>query len=223
MTIQDKQHWASKQPAKQDEVRDLIVSGVDWVLARKKESAIAAGAVVAAVLIAAFFIYARKARENEAWEKLSMAEAYAYYGRQNEALTALGEVAASGVPSAAGLASLMEAEVRLARGEKDQALSSYDKAAQEASSPLKPFASLQKVLALESAGRAADCAAAAKGLTDAHADHFLAPAALEVQGRCLLAAGKTEEAKAVFQRLSREHANSPWAARADARLQTALK
>ena len=78
-------HWATKQASKQDEVRDFFGKGLDWALVRRKEIGIAAAALAVLAAAAGFFVYSRQARESEAWDKLSMAEAYSYYGRPKEA------------------------------------------------------------------------------------------------------------------------------------------
>lgn len=217
-------HWASKQPVKRDEVRDFFAKGLDLALARRREvGLVVAGAAVLGVLLG-LYVYSRTAKENEAWDKLSMAEAYSYYGRPKEASAALSEVLSQNAsPAAAGLAGLMEGELKLAGGEKDAALASFNHAAEVAPEPLKPFAAAEKVSALEAAGKPAECAAAAQSFLDANAEHFLGPQVHETLARCQLAAGQAEAARATWQKISLQYPDTPWAARANARLQSTTK
>lgn len=223
MSTTDK-HWASRQPAKQDEVKDLFVQGFDWALKRKKEVAIGAAALVVLGAAGALLAYSREARENEAWDKLAMAEAYSYYGRPKEAAAALGEVTAQNAsPAAAGLAGMMEGELKLGAGDSAAALASFAKAADASPEGLKPFAAAEKIGALEAAGKPAECAAAAQGFLESYADHFLAPQAQETLARCQLAAGQADAARATWQKIMLQYPETPWAARANARLNPSTK
>ena len=217
-------HWASRQPAKTDEVRDLFARGLDFALTRKREVAMGAGAVTILGVVIGLFVYSRTARENEAWDKLSMAEAYSYYGRAQEAATSLAEVASSNAsPAAAGLAGLMESDLKQAKGEHDAALASISRAADASPEPLKPFTGAAKVSALERAGKSAECIAAAQSFLEVNADHFLGPQVQETMSRCQLAAGQTDAARATWQKISLQYPDTPWAARANARLQPGTK
>lgn len=216
-------HWASKQPSKQDEVRDFVANSLDLALKRRKEVGLALGGVAVIGALIGFYAYSRAANENEAWDKLSLAE-YSYYGRPQEAAAPLAELAAQNAsPAAAGLAGLMQGELKQAKGEHDAALASFTHAAEVAPEPLKPFAAAEKVSALEAAGKPAECVAAAQAFQDANADHFLAPQVQEVMARCQLAAGQADAARATWQKISLQYPDTPWAARANARLQPPAK
>jgi tetratricopeptide (TPR) repeat protein len=217
-------HWASKQASKQDEVRDFFGNGLDLAVKHRKEVGMAAGAAVVVGVVIGFAVYARNANENEAWDKLSMAEAYSYYGRPKEAADTLAELTEQRASrSAASLAGMMQGEAKQAKGEHDAALASFTAAAESAPEPLKPFAAAEKVSALEAAGKGAECAAAAQTFLDANADHFLAPQVHETMARCQQAAGQADAARATWQKISLQYADTPWAARANARLQPPTK
>jgi tetratricopeptide (TPR) repeat protein len=217
-------HWATKQASKQDEVRDFVGKGLDLAVKNRKEVGMGAAAIAAIGLLIGFFIYSRNAKENEAWDKLSMAEAYSYYGRPKEAAEALAELAAQNAsPAAAGLAGLMQGELKQAKGEHDAALASFTHAAEIAPGPLKPFAAAEKVSALEAAGKPAECITAAQSFLDANADHFLGPQVQEVMARCQVATGQADAARATWQKISLQYPDTPWAVRANARLQPPTK
>ena len=217
-------HWASKQTAKHDEVRDIIAQWLDWTLKHRREAAIGAAGVALAAILLGLYLYSRTSRENEAWDKLAMAEAYSYYGRPQEAATALAEISAQNAsPTAAGLAGLMEGDLKQSKGEHDQAVAAYSKSAETAPEPLKPFALAEKVSALENAGKTAECIAAATAFLDANGEHFLAARVHETLARCQLAAGQPEAAKATWQKIALQFPDTAWAARANARLQPPTK
>ena len=217
-------HWASKQTSKQDEVRDFVSRGLDLALQRRKEVALVLGGAAVVGLLIGFWVYSRTANENEAWDKLSLAEAYSYYGRPKEAADALSEVAAqTASPAAAGLAGLMQGELKQTKGEHDAALASFSRAVEVAPETLRPFAQAEKIAGLEAAGKPAECSVAAQAFLDANADHFLAPQVQEVMARCQVAAGQAEAARATWQKISLQYPDTPWAARANARLNPPTK
>lgn len=217
-------HWANNQASKKDEVRDFFGKGLDLAIKRRKEVALAGGGIILAGVLIGTVVYSRSARENEAWDKLSIAEAYSYYGRPKEAGDTLAEVAAqTASPAAAGLAGMMQGELKRTAGEHDAALASFTRAAEITSEPLKPFAAAEKISALEAAGKSAECAAAAQTFLDVNADHFLGPQIQETMARCQLTAGQAEAARATWQKISLQYPDTPWAARANTRLQPATK
>lgn len=217
-------HWASKQANKQDEVRDFFARGLDFALRRKKDVAIAVGAAALLIGILGFVAYSRSVNENEAWDKLAMAEAYSYYGRPKEAGDALADVAGqTSSPAAAGLAGMIQGELKQANGEHDAAVAAFTRAAETAPEPLKPFALADKVAAYETAGKNAECVASAQSFLDANADHFLAPQIMEIMARCQAASGQDGAARATWQKITLQYDKTPWAARANARLNPPTK
>jgi tetratricopeptide (TPR) repeat protein len=220
MTIKDKKHWSTKSEAARDEVKDALEEAVEWVLVRRRQSAWTAGGVAVAALILGLFLYGRRARVNAAWDKLAQAELYAYSGRVPEAQTLLTQVSEEGAArSASTLAAMLQGDLRYSHSEFDQALTSYDKAAQVAPETLRPYALAEKVAALEAAGKSAECAAAAQSFLDANGDHLLAAQVHVSLARCRLAQGQADAAKSTLQRISLQYPNTPWSAWASARLQ----
>jgi hypothetical protein len=217
-------HWASRQESKQDEVRNFVARGLDLVLLRRKEVGIVVGGAAVVGALIGFWAYSRAANENEAWDKLSMAEAYTYYNRPKEAAEALAAVAEQRAsPAAAGLASLMQGDVKRAQGDHAAALASLARSAEVSPEPLKPFALAEKVSTLEAGGQPAECVAAAQSFLDANADHFLAPQVYEAMARCQTAAGQGDAARSTWQKISLQYPDTPWAARANARLKPPTK
>ena len=224
MTIKDRKHWASKSEAAKDEVKDFVEEAVDWLVIHRRKAAWTAGGIAAAALIAGLFLYGRRSRINPAWDKLSQAELYAYSGRVPEAQTMLNQIVEEGgARAASSLAYMLQGDLHYPHGEFDLALTAYDKAAQDAPEALRPYALADKVMTLQSAGKSADCAAAAQSFLDATPEHLLAAQVHVALARCQLAQGQAEAAKATMQRISLQYPNTPWAEWASARLQTPPK
>lgn len=222
-TTNDSQHWSSRLDAKHDEVREAVISGIDWVLARRKQALIALGAVAVLVVGAAVFTVSRRANRADAWDRYALAELMAYGGRPNEALDAarkLGDDHAG--TRAAAMAKLLEGDILQARGEYAGALAAYGKAAEEGG-PLTPFALANKAMTQEAAGACAEALTAASSFLETGSDHFLAPLVLGVQARCQGALGQTDLAKSTLQKMTLQYPDSPWAAWANARLSPPTK
>ncbi len=216
-------HWASKTP-KQDEVKDFVARVLDLALKHRNAVLMAAGAIAVLATLIGFAAYSRSQRENEAWDKLSMAEAYTHYGRQKEAADALAELTAQNAsPAAASIAGMLEGDLKRAKGEHDAALAALTRAAEAAPAPLKPFVLAEKVTALEAAGKLAECVAAAQSFLDANAEHFLGPLVQETMARCQASSGQANAARATWQKISLQYPDTPWAARATTQLQPPTK
>jgi TolA-binding protein len=106
---------------------------------------------------------------------------------------------------------MLEGDLRLPRGEADLALAAYDKAAQIAPEPLRPYALTEKIMTLETVGKAAECATAAQGYLEASPDTLLAPMVHASQARCQQASGQAEAAKTTLQKISLQYPGTPWA------------
>ena len=222
MTLKDKQHWSAKSEVKRDELKDALTQALDWMILHRRETGMALGAAVVLALLTGLYLYGRHSRQNAAWDKLSMAELYAYSGKPDQAQSLLTQVAEEGgSPAAASLARMLEGDLRLPRGEVAQALAAYEKAAETAPEALKPFALTETVLTLETSGKPAECAAAAQSFLDAYADSMLAPMVHTSLARCQLASGQAESAKTTLQKISLQYPNTPWAAWAGSRMQPA--
>ncbi|MDE2142908.1 MAG: tetratricopeptide repeat protein [Elusimicrobia bacterium] len=211
MTLKDKKHWSHKSEAAQDEVKDAIEETVDWLWVRRREAGYAAGGVAAAALVLGFFLYQRRAAVNAAWDKLSQAELYAYSGRPQDARELVNQVTDGSSPAAAALAQMLDGDLHFPKGEYDQALTAYDKAAAVAPEALRPFAQAEKVMTLAAAGKAADCATSAQAFLDAYPEHLLAAQIHTDLARCQMALGQNDVAKATLQRIALQYPGTPWA------------
>ena len=222
MAIQDKKHWSTKSEAARDEVKDAVEEAFTWVFfTHRRQAALSLGGVAAVALLGGLLLYSRQAKAASAWDKLSRAEAAAYSGRPQDAQTLLAEVSSEGGSRGAStLAHMLDGDILYTKyAAYDKALAAYDQAVQEAPEALRPFAVAEKVMALEAAGKTADCAAAAQSFLDGHADHLLTAQVHAALARCQSALGQADAAKATLQRISLQYPNTSWAAWASSRLQ----
>ena len=221
MTIKDKKHWSDQSEVARDELRDAVEQTVDWLIEHRREASYAAGGILGAALLTGLVAYSRHAKMTESWDKLSLAEMYAYAGHPIEAQSALAQVseAGGGSAAAAALARMLEGDILIAGQKYADAATSYGKAAEIAPEGIRPFALAEKVMTLEEEGKMAECAAAAQSFLDTNADHLLAAQVHSILARCQMAQGQADAAKSTLQRISLQYPNSPWAEWATTRLQ----
>ncbi len=223
MTTKDTQHWSSNLEAKHDEVREAVISALDWVLARRKQALAVVGGVVVLAVLAGLVAVSRRARKADAWDRYAVAELLAYGGRPNEALDSVKKIGEDHPGTlAAGMSRLLEGDILQARGEYATALAAYGKAAEEGG-PLTPFALANKAMTHEAAGACAEALAASSSFLETSSEHFLAPLVLGVQARCQAALGQADAAKSTLQKMTLQYPDSAWAAWANARLQPPTK
>jgi tetratricopeptide (TPR) repeat protein len=209
MTTQSKKHWSAKSDLKHDELRDALEVAFDWTIANRGQAAgILGGVVVAAALVGLFF-YSRHARENAAWNDLTLAEGLAAAGKAPEAQAKLAQIAAQG-GAAGGMARILDGDIHFQAAEYDKALDSYNKAADEAPESLKPFALADKVATLEASGKPDQCVSATQSFLDTRGDNTLAPQIQATLARCQQAEGQAEAAKATLQKMALQYQNSFW-------------
>lgn len=217
--LQDSRHWSNRSEVRRDEFKDAFALALHWALARRRQAAWAAGGAAALSLLAGLAFLGRRARQNAAWDALTQAEIAFYSGRAAEAQTLLSRAAQDGSDTTAALARLLEGDMHYPQGRYDQALAAYSQASQEAPEPLKPYAAADRVAALEAAGKAAECAAAASAFLDAQGDHLLAPQVHAALARCQRAAGQNDAHKTSLQKIALQYPGTIWAEWANALLQ----
>jgi tetratricopeptide (TPR) repeat protein len=211
-----------KQQVKHNEVEDLVTKTLRWGRANQQAALLSLGGVLGALLLGGLLLYKNKANQNAAWDRLSVAQVYAYSGRPQESVKQIEELAKdfSGA-KAVGFAQLFAGDVEFRLGSYDAAVAAYGKLLERNDPPaLVPFALANTASAQEAGGKSAEAAATAQRFLDAYGDHFLAPQVHAVLGRVQLAQGQGEQAKATFQKMSLQYADTPWGGWAQAQLQS---
>ncbi|TBR23124.1 tetratricopeptide repeat protein [bacterium] len=209
----------TKQDIKRNEVADVLEGGFRWVKLHPQQALWSGLGAAAVVLVAVAFVFRRHQAREDAWSSLAAATAYAYSGQTDAALGQVKAVAeAHGGTAAAGYARLLAGDVLFQQGKFKEAGQSYQELlAQPGDAAAAPMALSGLALAQEGAGDCPAAAASAQKFLDAHQDHYLAPQTHAVLARCLAAQGKTEDAKAAFQRIEILYPGTYWESWAKAR------
>ncbi len=210
-----------KQQIKHDEMHQALDHGVRWTSANRQKAGIIAGSVAAVLLLGGLFLYSAQSKQNAAWERLSMAQVYAYSGQAEASIKQIQELTAEyPAAKATGYALLFAGDVLFQGGRYKEAVESYAKLlAQDEPKALLPLALGGTVISQEAAGQCPQARESAERFLQAYADHFLAP---QVQGsiaRCQEASGSADQAKTTWQKIALQYPESAWAAEAQARLQ----
>ena len=212
-------HWI-RQQIRHDDVHDTFDKAVVWVQANRQAAGMAAGAAVLAVLVVSLIFFQRTAARTASWERLGLAQSYAYSGRQDASLEQLKQLAADYPTSdAAGFGELFAGDLLYQGGKFKQATEHYTKLLDRgAPKALQPVALNDLALAQESDGQPQLAVQTAQRFLETYSEHFLAPQIHACLARCLQALGQADQAKAAYQKISLQYPDTSWAAWAQSRL-----
>jgi TolA-binding protein len=211
--------WA-RQQVRHDEVQDAVDRGLSWIKDNRQKAAAIAGGAALVLVVAGIFVYQIRANRASAWERLSVAQTYAYTGKPDNALEHLKQLTDEQPGSAAAaFATVFAGDLMFQRGKYKEAAAEYAKAAERAKpQSLQPVALSDLTIAHESAGDYPLAAATAQRFLDAHPDHFLAPQVHASLARSLQASGQADLAKSALQKIQLQYPDTSWAAWAQNRL-----
>lgn len=208
-----------KQEMKRNEVESAVGKGMQWAMGNRQTTLAVAGAILAALVLAAGLLYRNHSMQTTAWDRLSVAQNYAYGGQPAASLQQLKELTADyGGTKAAGYAHLFAGDILFRQGSFKEAVESYAKVSEGSDAKLASVALADTSLALEAAGQYQQAIAAAQRFLDAHADSFLAPQVHSSLGRSQHALGQIDQAKATYQKISLQYPDTPWAGWAQSKL-----
>ncbi|MBI5208901.1 MAG: tetratricopeptide repeat protein [Elusimicrobia bacterium] len=212
--------WA-KQQIRRNELQESVEKTITWVAANREKVLLASAGLVAAVLTAGLLVYRGQAVKSDAWDKLSMAQAYAFSGRAEESLKQLADIAKdSPGADASGFAAMFEGDILYRRASYKEAVTAYSKIIERGTpKTLQPFALADIGISQESAGAFADAAATSRRFLETYPDHFLAPQVSASLARCQEELKEATEARATYQRISLQYPETAWAGWASAKLQ----
>lgn len=211
--------WA-RQQVKTNEIAAFLERLSLWVQSHPHHAVWGGiGVLVLAVAAAGLWHRYRSDRE-DAWTKYALAQSLAYSGQATQGLEMLGRLAEEhpGSP-AATYGQLLAGDILFEQSRFEEAAKRYREALERpAREAAEPIARANLALAQEAGG---DCSAAlqtGQGFLDAHQEHFLAPQVHASVGRCLSSLGRTEEARAAYERMAFLYPDTYWAEWAKARL-----
>lgn len=209
-----------KQELHKNEAALILDRAVVWVLAHKEASA-GIGLTAAVALALAVYSFARyREVQQTAWERLAVAQSYAFAGQADQALQQTQGVV-DGYPRsrAAGFAVQFQGDLLYRSSRFKDAIAAYEKVFERKDPALVPYALAGIAQAQESGGDFPAATAAARRFLEAHQDHFLAPQVQSILARSLQAQGRLDEARSAYENISLLYPETFWATAA----QQALK
>lgn len=204
---QEQEHGHAAQPAELQKLRQLLDT-------HGKPVAIAAGVVVATILVVNGIRMHRESKVEHASARLGSA-------RSIQELDAV--ITDFGSTPAAPLARLRLARNLYDQGNYDAALNKYDEVLSE--HPDHRFAlgaELGRIHCMEAKGQTADALSAFAEFAADHPDHYLTPQAIFGSGRCLERMGQDGEARTLYEDFIAANPESGWLPRAEERLEKVL-
>ncbi len=216
----------SKQWAKQELKHDPLAGSVGrlsaWIEANRRNFLIGLGALLAVLVAGGVLARNWINRKNEAWERLSLAQSYAFRGDNDASLAQIKSLTENfDLNEAAAFGLLFAADLHYRQARYKEAADAYQKIV-EAQRPkrLVPVALANMGLALEAGGDYKAAADSDQRFLDAFQDHFLAPQTHAALARCLEALGQKEQARTALQRISLLYPDTYWAQWSQARLKS---
>lgn len=209
-----------RQQIRHDEMHDIVDKSLVWI-EKNRQTAATAGAVIAVAVIILVLTYshARNSRA-QAWDRLSLAQSYAYSGVPQAALAQIDQLERDHPNSdAAGYARVFAGDVEYQRGNYQQAEQDYTKIIERGlPKAAQPVALADLAITQEAAGQAQQAVQTAQRFLDAYPDHYLAPQVHSCLARSLAAVGQKDQAKAAFQKISLQYPDTSWAVWAQSQL-----
>jgi tetratricopeptide (TPR) repeat protein len=213
--------WVRAQ-VKRNELQDAVDRVLFWVAANRQTAGIAAGATAVVLLFAGLFLYSHRAKQNAAWDELSVANGLAYSGQTDAALKKVEEISAAypGAP-ASGYGLLFAGDLLFHRDRYADSVRYYQQLVDRGQPQvLQPFALSGLALAQEASKQCAEAVKTEERFLGAYPDHFLAPQVHTSLARCETALGQRDTAKATLQKIALQYPETSWAAWAQERLKT---
>ncbi|MDD5657428.1 MAG: tetratricopeptide repeat protein [Elusimicrobia bacterium] len=213
--------WVRAQ-IKRNEVQNAVDGAISWVAANRRTAGIAGGCAAAAVLLGLLLLYSYRARRNDAWNQLSLANGLAYSGQIDAAIKTADELDAKYPSSdASGYGLLLAGDILYSRERFAESVKYYQRLLdKDQPKVLMPFALTDLAEALEADNKCPEATQTAERFLAAYPDNFLAPQTHAALARCQLALGQLDAAKAALQKIALQYPDTSWAAWAQARLKS---
>jgi TolA-binding protein len=202
-----------RQQMKKHELQDAVDKAIRWISENRQTAGIAAASAAGVMLLAGLFLYSHRAKNNAAWDLLSLANGYAYAGQAETAVKKIDELESQyqSTPAAAyGL--LFAGDLLLHRSSFPDSMKYYKQLLDRGPPQhLQPFALCGMTVAQEALGQYNDAIQAGERFLNAYPDHFLAPQVHSALARCQVSSGQTDAAKATLQKIALQYPDTSWA------------
>jgi len=212
-------HWV-RQQIKRNEVQEAVGRALAWTAGNRRTAGIAAGVSAGVILCAGLFLYSYRARQNAAWDQLSLAYGYASGGKADAAVKKVDELNAEYPASAASGYGLLFAGDLLFHRERSAESVKYYQQLLGRGRPqvLLPLAWGGLAAAQEAAGKCSEAVETGERFLGAYPDHFLAPQVHMSLARCQASLGRADAARAAWQKIALQYPDTSWAQAAQERL-----
>jgi tetratricopeptide (TPR) repeat protein len=213
--------WVRAQ-VKRNEIQEAMDRGLRWAAENRRTAGISAGAIAGVLLLGGLFLYSHRARQNAAWDGLSLANGLASSGQTDAALKKVAEINAScpGTP-ASGYGLLFAGDLLFHKDRFAESQKYYQQLLDRGQPQvLQPFALGGLALAQEAAVQCAEAVKTEEGFLNLYPDHFLAPQVHASLARCEATLGQKDTAKATLQKIALQYPDTSWAAWAQEQMKT---
>ena len=209
----------TRQEIKRNELANLVWRAVEWAKNNKEAAMGIAFIAFIAILIAVYFYVQYTSLKKTAWERLAVAQSYAYSGQIQPSLEQLKDIAGRFSQAEAGyFAALFQGDIYYRAGKYKEAAESYQQILKsKAPKILLPPALSGLGAGQESQGDYASASETYKKFLDQYPEHYLAP-----QNQLALARSlellKSAEAKQAYEKIILLYPETYWAVQARNRL-----
>jgi TolA-binding protein len=211
--------WA-KQQIKTNELHDFVETCIEWAADNREKVLFGAVAAVLVVALAGFAYFRKGKLRDDAWDRLSVAQAYAFTGRVDDSLKQLAEIQKEYSSSnASAYATIFEGDILYRKGSYKEAAAAYTKAMQGGAKGIEPLALADLGMAQEAAGLFTEARDTSRKFLDTYPDHFMAPPVYASMARSLGFLKQTDDQKAALQKMTLQYPETFWASWAHAKLQ----
>lgn len=216
-------HWI-RQEVKRNPLAERIDKALAWIKSHREASAATAVISLVCVILVMFFVSRYAEVKNTAWEKLFIAQQYAYSGHA-EALNQLHAVRdAFPNTDAAGFGLLFEGDILFKQGKYKEAGEDYQSLAEKGKpAAVIPFALAGKGKALEASGLCPEAILTGKQFLEKYPDHYLAPEVHLSIARCFEITDNAQEARSAYEKIALLFPDTSWAQTAQQKLQSLPK
>lgn len=211
--------WVRRE-IKKNEIADTMGLALAWVRSNRQKTLGVGGAALAVLGLASLFAYRTSLARNTAWERLALAQSFAFQGQYAAAAEQLKTIEErfSNTPGS-GFGLLFAGDLLYRQGRYEEAAGAYQRLLdRRPDKALLPIAMSDLGLALEAAGNCQGSVEAGERFLGGHQDHFLAPQVQASLARCLDRLGRKEKAGDAYKRITLLHPDSYWAQWAQSRL-----
>ncbi|MBI5623223.1 MAG: tetratricopeptide repeat protein [Elusimicrobia bacterium] len=211
--------WA-KQQIKTNELQDFVDVSIAWIAANREKVLFGAVVAVVASSLVGFTLFRKVKLRDDAWDRLSIAQAYAFTGRVDDSMKQLAEIQKDySSAQASTYATLFEGDILYRKGSYKEAATAYTKALERGGKNIEPLALANLGISQEAAGLYSEAKDTARRFLDTFPDHFMAPTVYASLARCLNSLNQPDEARAALQKITLQYPDTFWASWAQAKLQ----